>query len=174
MAGEHPGPLEALGKPPGWSHPRQMRDWLRKIPQKERIAAAVDRELQKEVVRINAVGFNHDAPKIVGELTTGRVFKMSSDKIEAFDPSLDPFEFPTFETKPMNSNRTGLRDSLASLKERAAQSRQKSLEVGEKIALAFKRQEEATESLNKYADEVTREADDVLAELGQFGNGSPE
>lgn len=74
----------------------------------------------------------------------------------------------------MNTNRTGLRDSLAALKERAAQSRQKSMEAGEKIALAFKRQQEATDSLNKYAEEVTREADDVLAELGQFGNGAPE
>jgi hypothetical protein len=76
--------------------------------------------------------------------------------------------------KRMNTNRTGLRDALAVLKEKARAARQRSMEAGEKANEAFERQQAAIDSLNQYADEVTRESDDVLAELGQFGNGGPE
>lgn len=71
------------------------------------------------------------------------------------------------------SNRTGLRDSLAVFKEKARVARERSLQASDKIAAAFAHQEAVTQSLNQYADDVLKEANDVLSELGQFSNGGP-
>lgn len=73
----------------------------------------------------------------------------------------------------MISNRTGLRDSLAALKEKARVAREKSLATSDKLTEAFAHQQRVTESLEQYADDVLKESNEVLAELGQFSNGGP-
>jgi hypothetical protein len=118
-------------------------------------------------------------PFLKGTMPTGLVADvLRFKKLETvLDEEVSNINFLTHEPmaiKRMNTNRTGLRDALAVLKEKAKAARQRSMEAGEKANEAFERQQAAIDSLNQYADEVTRESDDVLAELGQFGNGAPE
>ncbi len=91
-------------------------------------------------------------------------------RFKKFERALDE----EVKTINMNTNRTGLRDALSVLKDKMAAAREKSLQATEKAAEAFDKQEKATSALNQYAAEVTKEADDVMAELGQFTNGAPE
>lgn len=199
------GEVSSLGKPPGWSHRKAMRDYIRSI-------GAFDRELHKEVARQNAANkvtesvvqqIIHDPLPIVSiEAIDGAVVHASSARdplpvmmsgMQEYTGPLDGVTrlsggglmlesvsithvdpLPTFETKPMISNRTGLRDAMAAIKEKAASARDKSLAASEKVKEAFEHQARVTESVERYADDVMKESNEVLAELGQFSNGGPE
>jgi FKBP-type peptidyl-prolyl cis-trans isomerase len=114
---------------------------------KARLLGAVDRALQKKTAQINR------AQKITDAI------KMDHEPLPV---------------NRMNANKTGLKDRLDALKQRAAAARAKAAKASEKVSAAFDRQEQASAGLETYAAHIEKEADEVLAELSQFGdNGGP-
>jgi hypothetical protein len=139
------GEVSSLGKPPGWSHRKAMRDYIRSI-------GAFDRELHKEVARQNAAN----------KVTESVVQQIIHDPL------------PIIETKPMSTNRTGLASVVGSLLSDLESAKQESLAAGETLSSAITEAKEAASEVRKVARDIQREAAEAMSALGQITNGSPD
>lgn len=129
-------------------------------------------DLQGKIVDLQPISHTERAAAAVDRLM--HKFVAQANKPDRFVDQIIHDPLPIIETKPMISNRTGLRDAMAAIKEKAAAARDKSLAASEKVKEAFEHQARVTESVERYADDVMKESNEVLAELGQFSNGGPE
>lgn len=146
--------MEALGKPPGWSHPKAMRDYIRRleeIPQTERIAGAVDRELQKEVVRLNGA---------------------SSANLNLASVLPEPITF--IETKPMDTNRTGFGGFKSIFGEGLSDLKKIASDLDEEMRAVVAEGQKVAETGKQIMDAARREIAEARAALAQFSNGTPE
>lgn len=149
-----------LGKPPGWTHPRAMRDWLKKIPQTERIAGAVERELHKEAQRVNG---GSQMIKLAGLPT---ILDSATNTV-----ALQHDPLPVIETQ---MNKTGLSSLVNTLRNELVSAKQDALSAGEEIASAVTEVKTVAEDVRRVAKDMHREAAEARAALGQITNGAPE
>lgn len=186
------GEVSSLGKPPGWSHRIQMKQYMRALAPKVKATGAFDRELHKEVARQNAANkvtesvvqqIIHDPLPIVSveDIDGAVVHASSSHGSETFTAAESKLlgsqrreVTPLNEIKPMSTNRTGLASVVGSLLSDLESAKQESLAAGETLSSAITEAKEAASEVRKVARDIQREAAEAMSALGQISNGAPD